>query len=230
MRRSTALCLSALILGFATSAHAIPMVGDLSIDFRSDSWAAAENNFGAVSFDGVTVEAFSNGVSARAKLRHNPGGESIGLGINTKRALDEPTEIDNTLIGCGFFCITLGQEVLEVRFDASTALAGAWVTELFTDEVKDLDEFGALVYDTGGGTTQIDFVADNMDGTHFVDLGGISAVAVDFFVPLDALGSVLISDFGVAGFVTAPEPAPTSLLGVGLLAFITVTTRRKPQY
>ena len=204
MRKSLFL-FSLLILGafLCSTAAAIPLVGDLDIDFRTAAWAGAKGagSFGPI--DGVTAYA-------------DPAGSTLyqdskdGLGIEG----GEPDEIDNG-------------ETLRIDlnyFGSGLEVTGVWITDLFDGPDGGLiGEQGLLQLGVGSGIVDFTFSgsdSDQANGEQYVDFGGTYLAHTAIFAALNIADGINPADneFSVAGFTQpVPEPATMLLLGSGLI-------------
>ena len=205
----------------AGTSHAIPLVGELGIDFRTQAWAPAYGQ-ATYSVNGVTAGAAVVGglQDAWAAQSTDPiqfvepnqlYQDSIdGLGVLNGFYERDEIELDETLL---------------VLFDSVTALSGAWITDLFDAPdggpngengalVLLLDDFSLMNFEfTGNNSNQV-------NGEQYVDfLGTYNVLAASFFAT-DHQGD----EFSVAGFVTAVSESTSlalliaALLGWGLFA------------
>jgi hypothetical protein len=201
----------AMVLCAFTAAYAIPIVGNLSVDFRDSSWSDA-NNRTSKTVDNVTATAL-------------PGGSTFwqdstdGLGV---RGGTQSDEIDHS-------------ERIRVAFNGvGMNLRGVWLTDLFaySDGSGDpLGEHGKVVIKDSNGNIikTIDFygnASDQANGEQFIDFGETYLVASAEF---SVAGNQTNNDYSVGGFVrgTVPEPITMLLLGFGLVGLAGVRRFKK---
>ncbi len=195
-----------LLFGFAGFAGAIPMIGDLAVDFRTDDWQGSANAHGSASFSFDGVTAIASG--GDGTLFANDSADGLGI------LGGELDEIDM-------------DEALLIDFGTGRFLTGVWITDLFPEGQG---EFGAMQFSYDGNSTSpvIEFNGHNTiepNGAQYIDFGG------SFNINLIIFGHTIAdpeSEFSVAGFTAAavPESATMLLLGVGLVGIASVGRKK----
>jgi hypothetical protein len=203
MKVSRIFCFSfAMVLCAFTAAHAIPIVGNLAVDFRANSWNGANNQpswtVGTVTVTPTGGNLYQDNID--------------GLGVLP----GEPDEIDGT-------------ERIGVAFaNAGMNLRGVWVTDLFGtgDGSGGAGEYGQVVIN-GDVDHPIPFygtASDQANGEQFIDFGRtILVTSAEFRIA----GGATNNEFSVAGFVGVPEPITMLLLGFGLVGLAGVRRFKK---
>jgi len=195
-----------LVFGMAGLAIAIPLIGDLAVDFRTDTWQTAiQGNSNTATVGPITVTAMPQSADLYTDQVID------GIGVNSLGS-DESDEVD-------------GSETLAVAFTGGMLLSGLWVTDLF-DSPDGVDGEEGRV--TLNNATVFDFFgnqADQANGEIYVDFGGSIYVQNAFF---EIIGESHNNEFAVAGITVAPVPEPATmlLLGIGLCGLAGVGRRK----
>ena len=225
MKSLTKFAIAGIGLAASYNAFAIPIVGNIDIDFRTDAWRIAIGSGNETATIGdVTLNANNDG---RDAVLTWDGGEPApndgidGVGVDTDSSDDaNPDEIDPR------------GESLDVLFSSAMDLSGAWLTDFFDvgGPYGDSQESGFYRLDFGSGFgSRVDFLAMNPDpnGERFVDFGGTAngVVGIRFGVRNAAVNH----DYSLAGIELAsiPEPGTLALLSLGLLGFGVRAASRK---
>ncbi len=211
----------AVLIGFASSAYAIPTGENFVVDFRS--WGGA-HGLDSYTMDGVTAEALPNDTLIDYKLNHDV---TDGLGIKWFLDADaDEIEYREQLL------------VTSAGFEAN----GAWITNLYpepdgSDPIN--GEAGRLILN---GLYEFDFFGKNSSGgDYWIDFGGTFNVTTALFQALPYTYTSTFfgreitktkwddNEFSVAGFTGAPVPEPATMIlfGTGLAGLAAVGRRRK---
>ena len=213
MRKSLFLfSLLILCVFLCSTASAIPLVGDLDIDFRTAAWAGAngEGSFGPI--DGVTANTYTLFAGA-AELYQD---SKDGLGIRG----GEQDEIDRL----EFLWIDLNHHGVGLPYGPGLEVTGVWITDLFDGpDGGHIGEQGLLLLWVGDSFVDFTFSGNDSDqanGEQYVDFGGTYLAHTAIFAALNIADGINPADneFSVAGFTQpVPEPATMLLLGSGLI-------------
>lgn len=207
-------------LAFGTS-HAIPMVGDLDIDFRGNDWSGA---YGQSSWTAGDVTA---GAWIVTGLQN-----TIASGRNQITAADASSLYQDGTDGLGILAGEMDEidldEVMWLVFHSTQTLTGAWVTDLFAapDGGRNGEDGGLLLFLADQSIEYFEFngnYSDQANGEQFIDFMGSYNVAAAAFFATDTRGD----EFSVAGFVSSvPEPGPLGLLALSLILVGVITRKR----
>ena len=192
---------------FSSIATAIPLVGDLAIDFRTDAWQGTDDAHGQHSFTVGNVTATA--ISGDNLLFANDSADGLGV---------QGGEYDEINSG----------ESLKIDIAEGAYISGVWITDLF-DSPDGVDgEEGRVTLTTTVGDMSFDFygnLADQANGEYYVDFGGSFFVSKALF---GTIGETSNNEFSVAGFSAAPVPEPATLLllGTGLLGIAGLSRKK----
>lgn len=194
---------SALAAIAGVIANAVPVTGNLSVDFRHSDWSAADGQ-NSFTVGGVTATGRYNTVLfgiVPANLQQD-GTSGLGVDSPSYNIGEDPNEVGP-------------REILDIDFTALAGLdiTGVWLTKIFEEGLFDDTGYVAL-FGAGNvslGTINFTGNGNDADGNLWVSFGGAFDLTSAVFY-----GEGLITrDYSVAAFTTV-EPTQTSVPDGGM--------------
>ena len=186
---------SALAAIAGVIASAVPVAGNLSVDFRHSDWSAADGQ-NSFTVGGVTATGHYNtgfGIVA-ANLQQN-GTDGLGIDSPWYNIGEDPNEVGP-------------REILDIDFTALAGLdiTGVWLTKIFEEGMFDDTGYVALfgAGDVSLGTINFTGNGNDADGNLWVNFGG----ALDLTSAVFYGQGLITRDYSVAAFTREQVSTP----------------------